>query len=171
LQLTHYNNNFKKHTFPIILICDNITHAANIGSLFRTADAFGVEKIIFCGEEINIGKKVLKTSRSTEKAINYEINKEIQNVTNQVKNSGYKLIAIEITDNSISIDSISFNNNAPTALIIGDENFGISESILNTCDSVLHVEMHGQNSSMNVVQATTIALYEITKQFKQNILS
>ena len=76
MQLTHYNNNFKKHTFPIILICDNITHAANIGSLFRTADAFGVEKIIFCGQEINIGNKVLKTSRSTEKAINYEIKKK-----------------------------------------------------------------------------------------------
>jgi tRNA G18 (ribose-2'-O)-methylase SpoU len=52
MQLTHYNSTFNKQTFPIILVCDNITNAPNIGSLFRTADAFGIEKIIFCGSEI-----------------------------------------------------------------------------------------------------------------------
>lgn len=166
MQRNHYNSSFKKETFPVVLICDNISNAPNIGSLFRTADAFGVEKLIFCGESIEFSRKVTKTSRATEKAVNFLLNQDIYQVVDTYKNKGYQILAIEITTNSKPIHHFKFPNNKPLAVIVGSENFGLSEDVLSLCDDSLHIEMYGQNSSMNVVQATSIALYEITKQIK-----
>ncbi|WP_339895406.1 TrmH family RNA methyltransferase [uncultured Algibacter sp.] len=164
MQLTHYNTNFKKHTFPITLICDNVTNAPNIGSLFRIADAFGIEKLFLCGDNILLGRKMAKTSRATEKVVRYEIKNDASKVVEDLKNKNYQIISLEITNVSRAIHSFQFSTEKPIALIIGDENFGVSEHILNLSDAIIHIEMFGQNSSMNVVQATNIALYEITKQ-------
>jgi len=164
MQLNHHNTFFKKKCFPIILICENVTHASNIGSLFRIADAFGIEKIIFCGNDIRFSKKSKKTSRATEKTVVSQIRKSLIEVTSEIKKKNYQLIALEITTKSKPIQTYQFNTKAPIALIIGNENFGISKTILNICDETLHISMFGQNSSMNVVQAANIALYEITKQ-------
>ncbi|MEO8932933.1 MAG: TrmH family RNA methyltransferase, partial [Xanthomarina sp.] len=160
-QLSHYNTHFTQQSFPITLVCDNITNAPNIGSLFRTADAFGIEKIIFCGSPIPTGRKMTKTSRATEKSIIYEEKDSILETIHQLKADNYKIISLEITSNSQKIDSYIFPHNQSIALIIGDENFGVQEDVLNLSDSIIHIEMFGQNSSMNVVQATSIALYEI----------
>jgi tRNA G18 (ribose-2'-O)-methylase SpoU len=164
-QLDHYSTSFTKQTFPITLVCENVTNAPNVGSLFRTADAFGVEKLILCGQLIPLGRKMTKTSRATEKSVDYKISEDILEEVNQLKTKGYQIIILEITDSSEAIHKYQFSTTQPIALIIGDENFGVSEAILKLSDTVIHVEMYGQNSSMNVVQATSVALYEITKQF------
>ena len=65
MQLNHYTSKFKKQPFPIVLISDNVTHAANLGSLFRTADAFGIEHLVLGGNPIELGRKFTKTSRAT----------------------------------------------------------------------------------------------------------
>ena len=164
MQLNHYNTNFKNQIFPITLICDNVTNAPNIGSLFRIADAFGIEKLILCGDDISLGRKMAKTSRATEKVVNYEVNRDASEVIQDLKSKNYQIISLEITNSSQAVHNVQFSTNKPIALIIGDENFGVSEHILNISDVIIHIEMFGQNSSMNVVQATNIALYEITKQ-------
>lgn len=164
MQLTHYNTNFNKKTFPITLVCENVTNAANIGSLFRIADAFGVEKIIFCGDSIPLGRKMTKTSRATEKVVKHDISQDASEVVSILKAENYQCIALEITEDSLPIHAFKFSDKKPIALVIGDENFGVSDPILKACDHTIHINMFGQNSSMNVVQATNIALYEITKQ-------
>jgi tRNA G18 (ribose-2'-O)-methylase SpoU len=164
MQLNHYNTNFKNQIFPITLICDNVTNAPNIGSLFRIADAFGIEKLILCGDDISLGRKMAKTSRATEKIVNYEVDRDALEVIQDLKSKNYQIISLEITNSSQAVHNVQFSTNKPIALIIGDENFGVSEHILNISDVIIHIEMFGQNSSMNVVQATNIALYEITKQ-------
>jgi tRNA G18 (ribose-2'-O)-methylase SpoU len=164
VQLTHYNTAFIKRAFPIILVCDNVTNAPNIGSLFRIADAFGIEKLFLCGENIILGRKMAKTSRATEKMVDYSILESASNVVEDLKTKDYQIISLEITDSSQPIHSFTFSTEKPIALVIGDENFGISEGILKNSDAIIHIDMFGHNSSMNVVQATNIALYEITKQ-------
>ncbi|RKE95440.1 TrmH family RNA methyltransferase [Ichthyenterobacterium magnum] len=163
-QLDHYNTNFKSRQFPITLICEQVANAPNIGSLFRTADAFGIEKLIFCGEHIPLGRKMTKTSRSTEKVVDFEIIRDASTHVKVLKNEGHLVIGLEITNNSQAINSISFTNKKSIVLIVGGENFGVSKETLQLCDVIMHINMFGQNSSMNVVQATTIALYEMTKQ-------
>ena len=82
-QLTHYTTNFKKRTFPIVLVSDQVSNAPNIGSLFRICDAFGVEKIFFCGEDIPVfGRKMTKTSRATEKVVPFEIKNDMMHSVN-----------------------------------------------------------------------------------------
>lgn len=164
MQLTYYNSQFKKQLFPIVLICENVTNAANVGSIFRTADAFGVEKIIFCGSPIPTGRKMLKTSRSTEKYVAHEFFNDVLSAIENYKAENYHIVALEIAHDSQSIAEWNIKGNQKYAVIVGDENFGISEAVLKTCDTTIHIEMFGHNSSMNVVQATTIALYELTKQ-------
>ncbi|WP_053977773.1 TrmH family RNA methyltransferase [Mangrovimonas xylaniphaga] len=163
-QLTHYTSNFTKKQFPITIVCDNISNAPNIGSLFRTADAFGVEQLIFCGNDIPMGRKMTKTARATEKVVSFKIEENTLEVVLGLKQKGFQIIALEITSNSIPLHTFNYSDQSPIALVIGDENFGVSEEILKNCDHILHIEMFGQNSSMNVVQATSVALYELTKQ-------
>ncbi|MFV0539814.1 MAG: TrmH family RNA methyltransferase [Aestuariibaculum sp.] len=164
MQLTHYNTTFKSHRFPITLVCDNITSTPNIGSLFRICDAFGASKLLLCGERINMGRKISKTSRATEKAIDFEIKPSALEVVAHLKNEQAQIISLEITQSSIPIHHFKFSIEKPIVLVVGNENFGVSETILKLSDHTVHINMFGQNSSMNVVQATNIALYEITKQ-------
>ena len=164
MQLTHYTTNFSKRSFPITLVCDNVTNAPNIGSLFRIADAFGIEKLILCGEHITLGRKISKTSRATEKTVNYKIADSASTIIELLKSQDYLIISLEITNSSNPIHTYKFSSEKPIALIIGDENFGVSESILKMSDTIIHINMFGNNSSMNVVQATNIVLYEMTKQ-------
>jgi len=164
LQLTHYTSHFNKRKFPITLVCDQVTNAPNIGSLFRMADAFGIENLILCGENIQLGRKVSKTSRATEKVVNYNICESAIDILTEFKKKEYQIISLEITDNSLPIHHFKFSKEKPIVLVIGDENFGVSNAILELSDAIIHIEMFGQNSSMNVVQATNIAVYEITKQ-------
>lgn len=166
MQLNHYNSTFKKQKFPITLICDNVTNTPNIGSLFRISDALGVEELIFCGENLQLGKRMKKTSRSTEKYVSHKVESDILQVVTSLKAKRYFIIALEITDSSISLDDFILNTNQPIALIIGNENVGVSEDILKLADEIVHIKMFGENTSMNVVQATSIILYELTKQLQ-----
>lgn len=164
MQLTHHTSKFKKQRHPITLVCDHITNAPNIGSLFRIADAFGIEELIFCGSDISLGKRMTKTSRSTEKYVKYSVAEDIDSVIAKLKSDNHLLIALEITEHSKPLTNFKLRTQQPIALILGNENFGVSEKILTQVDSVLHINMFGNNSSMNVVQATSIILYELTKQ-------
>ncbi|RAJ16205.1 TrmH family RNA methyltransferase [Olleya aquimaris] len=164
MQLNYYNTNFKQQTFPIQIICENVSNAPNIGSLFRTCDAFGVKKLVFCGSDIPLGRKMTKTSRATEKIVNYEVRESSLELIKTLKSEGYTVISLEITTNSQALHDFKIVNNSPIALVVGDENFGVSEEVLKLSHHIIHIDMFGHNSSMNVVQATSIALYEITKQ-------
>ena len=163
MQLTHYNTTFNQRRFPITLVCDNVTNASNIGSLFRISDAFGIEKLVLCGE-VSLGRKITKTSRSTEKTVPFEIHNSASKVIEDLKLIGCQIIAIEITETSKPLQSFNFSLEKPIVFVVGDENFGVTEDVLKQADETLHIEMFGENSSMNVAQATNIALYELTKQ-------
>ena len=168
MQLNHYTSKFTKQRFPIVLISDNVSHAANLGSLFRTADAFGIEHLILGGNPIELGRKFTKTSRATEQSVSFEQLETLLEKIHELKTQNYTLIALEITDKSIPISELKLEKNSKIAFVIGDENHGVSDSILEECDVVVHIEMYGQNSSMNVAQATSIALYEFTKKLSIN---
>lgn len=163
MQLDHYSSKFEKNQFAIILVTDNVTRPANVGSIFRIADAFGVEKLILGGSAIELNRKVWNTSRATEKVIEFEQIENSQDVIKNLKKEGYSVICLEITENSKSISKIQLENNQKIVLVVGSERNGIQHEILTCADSVNHIPMYGQNSSMNVAQATSIALYEITK--------
>ncbi|MFC5045179.1 TrmH family RNA methyltransferase [Aquimarina hainanensis] len=166
-QLQHHRaeTTFIKKRFPIVLVCDAVNSPANIGSLFRIADSFGIEKIYFCGEDITIiSKRMQRTARSTHEYIAYEQADTITEVIDTLLEQAYTILSLEITENSIPVQTCSIQKNQKIALVIGEENMGVSPSVLNISDSSIHINMYGNNSSMNVATATAIALHEITKK-------
>ena len=166
MQLTHEENQFERKTFPITLVCDHIYFQQNIGSLFRISEAFGVENIIFLGKDIPLTpRKINKTSRNTHKIVPYEIIPDKKQLI-ELLQENYHTIAVEITKNSIPIENLILNQplEKPVALIIGNEISGVSEELLSTVNQSVHINMYGQNSSMNVVQALTIGLFAITQK-------
>ncbi len=165
IQLSHNNNLFKEKKFPIVLVLDSITSPANVGSLFRLADAFNIEKIFFCGSTfVDLSSNRLKrTARSTVNTVPSEQHETTRQACMELTSLGYTILALEITSNSEPIDDLAYDNFEKVALVVGNENSGIEEEVLKITDKTVHITMFGKNSSMNVAQATGIALFEITK--------
>ena len=163
-QLDHNSHENSPSRFPIVIVTDNLMGDANIGSIFRLADAFNIEKIIFCGTPFNLqSNRLRRTARSTQVKVSSEFAENISEEIQKLKDQNYKLFALEITSDSIPLEKMAIEKDSQIALIIGNERHGIDESVLKTADKIIHISMFGQNSSMNVAQATGIALYELTK--------
>ena len=164
LQLAHKAPSNPLAKFSVILLTDNLMGDANIGGIFRLADAFNIDKIIFCGTPFNPeSNRLKKTARSTLKNVAYEFQENPLKAIEKLKELKYAVFALEITTDSEIIDSINFEEESKIVLIVGNERHGIDDSLLEIADKKVHIEMFGKNSSMNVAQATGIALYEITK--------
>jgi len=167
MQLTHANTHFEKRSFPITLVCDHIYFQQNLGSLFRIGEAFGIEKIIFIGKDIPLTpRKINKTSRSTHLQIPHSIIEETTEAIALLQEE-YHIIALEITSTSNPIQQLTVPKNKKIALLIGNEIEGISSDLLAIANQITHITMYGNNSSMNVVQATSIALYEISNRMNE----
>lgn len=165
MQLTHEENQFKQTQFPITLVCDNIYFQQNIGSLFRISEAFGIEKIIFLGKDIPLNpRKINKTSRSTHLHLPHSVMEENEEVVNYLQENNYEIISLEIASSSKALKEVVLPANKKIALILGSEIDGVSEELLAISNQIVHINMFGKNSSMNVVQAASIALYEFTSK-------
>jgi 23S rRNA (guanosine2251-2'-O)-methyltransferase len=160
----------------IILIVDNIRSAHNVGALFRTSDAFQVEKIILCGitpypkktndlrpphVQNKVSKQIAKTALGAEKSVSFEHYKSTSLVIKKLKAIGFNVYALEQAENSNTLSQ--FKPAFPCALIIGNEVDGISKQILAQTDSIIEIPMHGRKESLNASVAGGIALYALTQ--------
>ena len=175
VQLTHANHQPSQRYFPLSILVNDINSPLNVGSLFRLSDALGIEKLYLCGETpAPPHTKINKTSRSTEKYVNYESHRNAETLVENLRASGVFIIALEISSSSIALHSDEFKNlledvsstGATICLILGAEKTGISDALLDLADVTTHIPMLGNNSSMNVVTAAGIACYEISRRLK-----
>ncbi|WP_029036054.1 TrmH family RNA methyltransferase [Salinimicrobium xinjiangense] len=167
MQKTHETTDFEVKKFPLILVLDGVSGLANMGSLFRLADAFNIEKIIFCGTEVNLqSNRLRRTARATVKNVIFEEHENSEVVCRSLKDEDYSLVALEIAEESVPVESLDYKQFNKIALILGNENSGINSGILKMSDKLLHINMFGRNSSMNVTHAAGIALFEITKSLQ-----
>ncbi len=168
IQLDHSKHQATLKKFPLCFLADDIDIPMNIGSFFRIADALGVEKIYLTGNSVTPpNAKIKKTSRSTEKYVPYSYEKNALDVVVRLKESGYRIISLEITTDSTDIENLSISDGEGICLILGSENKGICQDLLNASDGTIHIPMLGINSSMNVATACSIATYEITRKLKK----
>ena len=146
------------------LICDNIRSLENIGSIFRTADALGVDKIFLagicgtppvCNACASIAgrphPKISKTALGAEKNIGWEYHWQIWRIIDRLKRDKVKIVSLEQTSNSVCYTQ--FQPKFPLALAIGNEVKGVSKSVLNRSDAVIHLPMRGKKESLNVAVA------------------
>ena len=152
------SQNLKHH--PFVLVLDNIQDTYNIGSFFRLADALGVEKIYLCGQVVtppNI--KIHRASIGTWKFVPWENSYSTEECLKRLKTDGYQIIACEQNSKSINYQKAPYQ--FPIALVAGNEQEGIGESVLKLCDIVAEIPMFGINRSLNTLVATSVIGFEI----------
>ena len=166
IQLKHSDIKQQSQKFPLCVVANNIEIAGNVGSLFRVADAFGIEKLFLTGSTAVPPKyKIRKAARSADERIPYEVASSALEVVTRLKSQGYKIISLEITSNSQDIRQLNLTKAESICLIIGAENAGIDQALLDLSDLTVHIPMYGKNSSMNVATSCAIALYELIRDF------
>ena len=163
-QLTHFEVKNSTTNKDIIVVAENIRTPENVGMIFRVSEAFGVKKVIFMGESPDLSnRKVLRTARNAEKELTVTLNETPNNTISKLKQEGFTLLGLEITKNSQLLKEFNFNTHNKVAFFIGAERHGIAETTLNQLDHILHFNLFGNNSSVNVVNALTVGLYEATR--------
>lgn len=165
-QLKHHEIANIKTTFPIVVICDNFHSPQNVGMAFRICEIMGVQHLYLVGNcPTPPNSKISRTARSADKLVAYSHHKDGLALVQQLKVDGYVIVGLEITDISQSLHTYTIDKSSKIALILGAERVGVSERLLTSTDDCLHIPMFGTLSSMNVVTALSIGLYELTKQW------
>lgn len=154
----------KKYRF--VVICDDLRSLHNIGSVFRTADGAGVDKIYLCGisgrpDDEKAKNKISKVALGAEKSVEWEYAKQAWRVVEMLKKEGYEIVSLEQTSESIGY--MDYRPKFPVALIIGNENSGIKKALLERSDKIIDIPMKGAKESLNVSVAFGIAAYDISK--------
>lgn len=166
-QLEHQDFEIKQNKYPLSLLLNNISSPLNVGGFFRLADALGIEKIYFAGNTpVPPSSKINKTSRSTEKYVDFEKVENIIPFLKELQIKNHEIICLEICNTSKDLNTFKVELNKKYCLVLGEENKGVAQEILDMANGIYHIPMEGVNSSMNVVSACAIASYTIINQLK-----
>jgi len=150
---------------PVRLVLPDLEGPLNVGSVFRIADALGVERVYLTGRSATPpDPKIRRTSRSTEKSVAYEYRDDVRSLLDELRGEGYAIVSLELTSGSTDIRRHDWPPDGRVALILGSENHGVSQELLDASDHTVHIPMAGQNSSMNVAMACAIALFELLRE-------
>lgn len=156
IDLTQYT---KENTSGPIVLLDNVRSAYNVGSIFRSADCFGISKIFLCGITCDIEHRdVQKTALGAEISVPSDRTSDIKILIASLKTLQYKIIGVEQTHNSIPLQDFRFEDEK-IAFILGNEVEGVSEDALSLCDFVIEIPQNGAKHSLNISNAAAIVFY------------
>ncbi|MBI3314027.1 MAG: RNA methyltransferase [Candidatus Omnitrophica bacterium] len=148
---------------PFAVILNDIRSLYNVGSIFRTADGVGVEKIWLCGiTGFPPDSKISKTALGAEASVAWEYCKSVLECVKKLKEENYKIVLLEQTVKSISYEE--FSPAAPVALLLGNEISGIHEELVSLCDTAIEIPMTGLKNSLNVTVAFGVVAYHFRQQ-------
>ena len=152
----------------VALVLPDIRSAHNVGSIFRTADAAGVSRVVLCGytprpvdKFDRVQKEIAKTALGGEKSIQWIYEKSVTKTINSLKKEGFAIVAIEQSEKSVDYRKLKIPKKI--ALLVGNEVKGLPKKILDKCDSIIEIPMRGEKESLNVGVAAGIVLFEILK--------
>lgn len=157
---------FKKSPkLPVTIILDNVRSQHNIGSTFRTSDAFAIEKIILCGIcATPPSAEIRKAALGAEESMNWEYYKQTTEAIEKLKEEGYIIIAVEQTENSQPLDSFTPSAQKKYAFIFGNEVKGVNQNVVDMSNSTLEIPQYGTKHSLNISVSVGVVLWEITKK-------
>jgi 23S rRNA (guanosine2251-2'-O)-methyltransferase len=148
---------------PIIVILENIRSAYNVGSVFRTADAFLVEAIYIVGYSAKPPhKEIKKTALGAEETIAWKHFAITTEAVDAVRSQGYAVYAVEQVEKSISLEK--FHADGPTAVIFGNEVSGVDQATIHLCDGCIEIPQLGMKHSLNIATAAGVVLWEMVRQ-------
>ena len=147
---------------PIIVVLDNIRSLNNIGSVFRTSDAFLVEKIYLCGITAKPPHRdIHKTALGATESVDWEYKKDTLTLVNDLKNQGVKVAAIEQVENSIMLDKFIPEPNKKIAIIFGNEVKGVQQEVVSESDYCIEIPQIGTKHSLNISVSCGVVLWDL----------
>ncbi len=152
---------------PLIIVLDNIRSLNNIGSVFRTSDAFLLEAVYLCGITATPPNvEIHKTALGAEDSVNWIYFDNTKDAAMQLKKEGYMLCAIEQVHNSLMLDDLILDKSAKYAIVLGNEVKGVQQEIVDMCDCCIEIPQYGTKHSLNVSVATGIVTWEFFRQLR-----
>lgn len=146
---------------PLVVVLDNVRSQHNIGSVFRTGDAFRVEEIILCGITATPpNTEIHKTALGAEDAVKWCYVEDTLKVVQTLKNNGYTVFSIEQAEHSTSLESLTWEKNKKYAVILGHEVHGVQQSVVDASDGCIEIPQYGTKHSLNVSVTAGIVLWD-----------
>lgn len=147
---------------PIIIVLDNIRSLNNIGSVFRTGDAFLVQKIYLCGITATPPHKdIHKTALGATETVTWEYAKDTLEVVNKLKADGVKILSIEQAENAVMLNDFIPENITTYALVFGNEVKGVQQSVVTASDMVLEIPQYGTKHSLNISVSCGVVVWDV----------
>jgi 23S rRNA (guanosine2251-2'-O)-methyltransferase len=151
---------------PLVVVMDNIRSMHNVGSVFRTADAFLINGICLCGFTPQPPHRdIHKTALGATDSVDWMYYENTVDAVLDLKSRGYIVLAIEQTEGSILLHQYG-HSNTPTAFVFGNEVDGVSDEVIKACDGVLEIPQWGMKHSLNISVAAAVVLWEFVREVK-----
>lgn len=152
---------------PVVIVLDDVRSAYNVGSIFRTADAFRVSCIYICGISAKPPHKdISKTALGATESVEWKYFQDVAAAVRLLKEEGFRVYAIEQVDESIPLEQFQPENGSKIALIFGHEVFGVKEGLFPLVDGCLEIPQFGTKHSFNVAISAGIVLWELSKKLE-----
>jgi tRNA G18 (ribose-2'-O)-methylase SpoU len=160
LSTEEFANALKK---PLVIVLDNVRSLHNVGSVFRTADAFLIKEILLCGlTGTPPNKEIEKTALGATASVKWQYFNTTLDAINYIKHEGYKVFGVEQAEESIALNE--FKNDGKMALVFGNEVYGVEQDIIDVCDGVIEIPQLGTKHSFNISVSVGIVLWEILRE-------
>ncbi len=154
---------------PIIVILDDIRSLHNIGSVFRTSDAFLIEKIYLCGITATPpNKEIHKTALGATDTVEWEYQKNVLAVIDQLKSKNISVFAIEQVENSVMLNNFEVEKGKKYALIFGNEVKGVSQEAIQLCEGVIEIPQLGTKHSLNISVSAGIVVWDLFQKLSNS---
>lgn len=152
---------------PIVVVLDNVRSAQNVGSFFRTADAFAVERIELCGISATPPNRELhKTALGAEISVAWRYHEHTLSCVEELRAEGYQIIAVEQIEGATMLDKFCATRGVKYALIFGNEVEGVAQDVADVVDGAIEIPQAGIKHSLNVSVSAGVLLWELFRQLK-----
>ncbi|MBR3519462.1 MAG: RNA methyltransferase [Paludibacteraceae bacterium] len=176
LEITELNRitteEFKKATkIPLVVVLDNVRSLHNVGSVFRTSDAFLVERICLCGITSTPPQpEIHKTALGAEFSVEWQYYEQTQEAVKEYKEKGYHIFSIEQVENSIKLPDLQLEPDGKYVVILGNEVKGVQQEIVDMSDESIEIPQFGTKHSLNVSVTSGIIIWSFFEKMRKNFL-
>lgn len=154
----------EKEKLPLIVVLDNVRSLFNVGSVFRTSDAFLVEEIFLCGITSTPPHiEIHKTALGAENTVKWRYFQKTEDAVSYLKNENWSVVAIEQVEGSTMLSDFDFNANKKLAFVFGNEVKGVQQSVVNLCENCIEIPQFGTKHSLNISVTAGIVIWEFAK--------
>ena len=151
---------------PVIIVLDNVRSLNNVGSAFRTADAFLIEHIYICGVTgTPPNKEIEKTALGATETVSWSHFKTTTEAIQNLKLKHYKVYAVEQVEKSIALQNFDVKKNEAIALVFGNEVYGVEQDVIDLCDGSVEIPQLGTKHSLNISVSLGIVIWEVAKRY------